>query len=782
MYLMYQRLCAYLLSILCCISLSAFPNDSKPSPIIPATGHLAVYQRALDAQCNLTVLTIAVEPGAEDLSLIAYFRLARGAKIVSTYITNGEGRESDYEFTYPSMVASQRRTEAAAIMESVETETVFLNFPHLPAASDSQYITSKWNVDTLQMRFMELISSHRPDIVIYFTGILVSPEIVDDTVIRELRYAVRFIGTPKRDEDFRGEIVLPRWDIERILVTSKVFDGVQFPVTITHPVIGKTYADIAGDLGRGYGSIRRSRQTDLIPTYIPLLTTTGNLESPKPVPASLSRIERIIQDLSRKLLSDPAQAGDSAAVILSRLAAVIDSVDAKLGSAQVFRGHERKLLLQWKGSLELLRTSILGVELYFSLSENLLTNRQLTYLSIDSMRGIENPESADLYFPSVDEGWFVNESPDKRFPIDLDEDYRLVTPQRVTYTFPHYLYGLDKPTVGRKLNFFLIYQGETTEKSFVLRNYSNFNYVPRFVAEVLTPVVAATARDPVIIQLTNHTRDGISDYVYVSGEVGNSERKRFNLPSKGSVYHDTLYINWASGLETGDHLLPLIVGQDTVGLFVARKFEVTADTSLRVGIVGARPGSPLLPSLIRVGVRSDYISTDRIQADVLREYDVIILDRKGLSYLDTGNITLQELKRFASTGGRLVVLAQDANEWNRNPLIDSIELVSDLSVDENMALAIDDTSTLLNYPNAVQANWWQSWIYRRAHNLIIPEDGHLFEIPLQDAKTGFPYIVSAREGDGTIIYCDLSLSDQLLNVHSGALSILANLISGRSTR
>jgi hypothetical protein len=782
MYLMYQRLCAYLLAILCCISLTALPNDSKSSPIIPATGHLAVYQRALDLQSNLSVLTIAVEPGAEDLSLIAYFRFARGAKIVSAYITNGEGRESDSEFTYPSMVASLRRSETAAIMESIETETVFLNFPHLPAASDSEYIASKWNADTLQMRFMELISAHRPDIVIYFTGILDTPEIVDDTIIRELRYAVRFIGTPKRDEDFRGEIVLPRWDIERILITSKVFDGVQFPVTVTHPVIGKAYVDIAGELGLGYGSIRRSRRTDLIPTYIPLLTTTGNLESPKAVPASLSRLERIIQDLSRDLLSHPVQAEDSMAVFLPKIAAVIDSVDAKLASAQVFRGHERKLLLQWKGSLELLRTSLLGVELYFSLSENLLTNRQLTYLSIDSMRGIEYPESADLYFPLVDEGWFVNESPGKRFPIVLDEDYRLVTPQRVTYTFPYYLYGLDKPTVSQKLNFFLIYQGETREKSFVLRNYSNFSYVPRFVAEVLTPVVAATARDPVIIQLTNHTRDGISDYVYVSGEAGDSERKRFNLPYKGSVYRDTLYINWASDIETGDHLLSLIVGQDTVGLFAARKFEVIADTSLRVGILGAPPGSPLMPSLIRVGARPDYISTDRIQADALREYDVIILDRKGLYYLDAGYISPPDLKKFASNGGRLVVLAQDADEWNRNPLIDSIELVSDLSLDENSALDIDDTNALLKYPNAVQTDWWRSWIYRRAHNKIIMEDGHLYDIPVQDEKTRSPYIVSARIGDGTIIYCDLSLSEQLLNVHSGALSILANLVSGKSTQ
>jgi hypothetical protein len=780
MYQMFNRFFGCVVFIICCNSITVLSSETYSSPIIPASGPLAVYQHALDAHSNLTVLSLALEPGAEDLSALTYFRLARGAKTVSAYITNGEGRESDTEYGYPSIIASIRRTEAASIMDMLDAESVFLNFPHLPAASDNEYVASKWNADTLQMRFMELISTRRPDIILLFRGILDAPEIVEKTVIAELGHALRYIGTPTVDEDFRGDIVLPRWDVERVLITSKIFSGRQLPVTTQHPVLGKSFAVIATGLGSAYGSIRQSRRTDLIPTYTLLYPTSGDYESHKPVPASLSRIHGLMQNLTRDVLQMPESALLHVDELIPRIAAVLDSIDSKFSSVQSLRGHERRLLLQWKGAVESLRTTLLGVELYFSVSELILTNRQLTYLSIDSVRGIENLENAELYFPFVDDGWFVNESSGKRFPLTLDEDYRLVTPQTVSYTYPYYPNGLDKPSISENIYFFLIYRGETRERSFIYRNTVRIHFAPRFVAEVLTPIICGFGRDPVVFQLTNNTRDGVTDQVYISGNAGTSERKRFRLPSKGSVYRDTLYINWSVDLTSGDHVLPLIVGRDTLTYLAARKFTVIADTAKRVGIVGALPGSPIPQSLTRLGIQGVHINPTETTDEILNGYDVIILDRKGLN--QTNSALPETLKRYAASGGRVLVLPQDADVWNRTPLIDALELRTDLTLDESTSVATDSVGWLLEFPNKVQTVWWESWIYRRAHNKIILGTGSTYDTPVIHPYSGDPYIVSATIGKGKIIYCDLSLSEQLLNIHSGALSLLANLISSRTDR
>src|SRR3989338_5999690 len=62
---------------------------------LPESGSDAIYQRSLDLSSHLNVLMVSLQPGFEDLGTIAYFRFGRGAKVMSAYVTNGEGGESD---------------------------------------------------------------------------------------------------------------------------------------------------------------------------------------------------------------------------------------------------------------------------------------------------------------------------------------------------------------------------------------------------------------------------------------------------------------------------------------------------------------------------------------------------------------------------------------------------------------------------------------------------------------------------------------------------------------
>ena len=68
----------------------------------PEVGDDALYRRAIELRSNLNVLSIALEPGHEDLAGLAYFRIGKGANIVSAYLTNGEAGESDVRADYPN--------------------------------------------------------------------------------------------------------------------------------------------------------------------------------------------------------------------------------------------------------------------------------------------------------------------------------------------------------------------------------------------------------------------------------------------------------------------------------------------------------------------------------------------------------------------------------------------------------------------------------------------------------------------------------------------------------
>jgi len=66
-------------------------KDVASKSYFPETGRNAIYQSSIDLRRNLKVLSISMQPGQEDLSGLAYFRLGLGAKIMGAYITNGEG-------------------------------------------------------------------------------------------------------------------------------------------------------------------------------------------------------------------------------------------------------------------------------------------------------------------------------------------------------------------------------------------------------------------------------------------------------------------------------------------------------------------------------------------------------------------------------------------------------------------------------------------------------------------------------------------------------------------
>ena len=141
-------------------------KDVASKSYFPETGQNAIYQTSIDLRRNLKVLSISMQPGQEDLSGLAYFRLGLGAKIMGAYITNGEGGESDIRGEYPPYLAKIRREEAADVLAYLGGQVHFLNMPYIASARDSTRVRELWPADQLQAGLVELFSQFRPDVVL----------------------------------------------------------------------------------------------------------------------------------------------------------------------------------------------------------------------------------------------------------------------------------------------------------------------------------------------------------------------------------------------------------------------------------------------------------------------------------------------------------------------------------------------------------------------------------------------------------------------------------------
>lgn len=756
----------------------------------PETGPDALHQRSLDVRSRLNVLFLSLQPGYEDFAALAYFRMARGAKVTNAYVTNGEAGESDRGGEYPMTLAAIRREEATQAMASIDGEAYFLNMPDIAVAPDSASVRTKWQADTLQLRLMKLISDSRPDIILVTRDWATGSTSPQWEVLRsDLLKALQRLEPPKSEKDLLRFDPLPRWTVERVCLDRGSKTGARVSVEDVHPRWRKSYAAIGEEAARAYVSLARQRklwrtgQQDSSASKVGLFyelayppsgraIRRADQDLPRPVPARYGWIERELLGLT-----SAASKGGTSESLLRRLAAIMDSLDLKIALSSNLALMERKILLQWKLGLENLRLVMLGIKVSYTLRDSILTKRQITFLRIDSARGIPAGGTTEIFFPFTDQGWIVNESWVKRTPVKYGEDYRLLSPDRIDFNYPRNEFGLTQASDKRTLLFFIIHKGAKREQSFVYRGVLKLLFAPRFTVEILTPIVRVVPSERIIVQLTNHSRDGVRDTVFVNDSLAASNAGPFRLNVKDQVHRDTLWLTWKRTLDDGTYLIPVHIREETVARFAARKFDVRIDSSKRVGLVTGLTNSPTEDALRRLGVKWDRLTVDEHLSEVISSYQVILIDRRALTLVEQLAGHRSVLERFVEQGGHLIVLAQDASIWNALPIVDGVRLAASQTFDEQALVEIDSTHDMVLRPNPIARGDWSDWLYARSYNLVSGEELSSASVPVRTAKGKNPLIATWRRGGGTITYCDLAFHPQFLNIHPGAFRLLANLIS-----
>jgi len=745
----------------------------------PEVGANAVHQRALDVRSNLKVLSVSLRPGYEDFATLSYLRLGRGAVIMSVYATNNEAGESDVQGEYPPHLAAVRRAEAVRAMQALDSEARFLNLPDIAAARDTAQVRALWPNDSLRLKLGEFITQFRPDLILLNRdwAMLNSPswKILHADLLAAAQDAAS--GTV-RDLNDNGS--LANWAVSRVAIDLGRSDGLTAPINEQHPRWKKSYAQIGEEAGQAYASLavqRRLWQQGQTPSYVidfPAANGMKTLTDGLPVPVS-QRLRGI--EIQLEVLIDKAFNGQTRE-ILPRAAALIDSVEYTLALNQLtLTPVERKSLLQWKAALENLRCTLLGVEVDYTISDTVVTDQQLTYVLVNEVKGASKDGKTEILFAGIDQSWAVNEDLAKKMPLELKTEYRLLTPKGLVYNFPPAQHPFQLMPRAKTVLLFIIHRAKTKAESFVYRCMINLDFAPKFVAEVLTPIVRMTPNERVVVRLMNISRDGVADTVEVADALANSFRHPFRLSNKGASQIDTLTLGWEGDPAEGTYVIPVSIDGLPVAQFAARKFATEVDRARRVGLLMGLQNSPTAEALRRLNLDFTIITPKPESVQHLQTINVFIIDRRALS-LRPEIATLQaDLDRFVERGGHLIVLAQDATTWNAKPLWEGMQLTATPQFEAAMPLQVETSQALLNKPNLLAADDWNDWLFLRGYNLVSGAALASATVPIRAGFNGSPLVVTFPAEKGKRTYVDLALSPQLMNIHAGAFRLLANLIS-----
>lgn len=759
----------------------------KPSPTagyFPEVGANALHQRSLDVRSNLKVLSVSLRPGYEDFATLAYFRLGRGAVVTSIYTTNNEAGESDVQGEYPSYLAARRRQEAVRAMQTLDSEARFLNMPDIIAARDTAQVRALWPSDSLRLKLSEFIAQFRPDLILLNRDWALPNSPSWEILRADLLAAVQTTAHGKvmdlSNSGANGG--LSNWTVGRLAIDADGSAGLTVPVNEQHPWWKKSYAQIGETAAAAYTSLAvqrqmwRQNQTSSYVVSFPA-ATNGEVKMlgeglPWPVTQKLRGIEIQLEALTDKTLK--GQTKD----ILPRAAALIDSIEYTIALNQMtLTSPERKSLLQWKAALENLRCTLLGVEVHYTVSDSVLTDQQLTYIFVNEVKGVSKDGTTEILFAGIDQNWAVNEDIVKKMPLQLKTEYRLLTPKDLVYNFPPAVHAFQLTPQAKSLFLFIIHRAKAKAESFIYRVTINLDFAPRFVTEVLTPIVRMTPNERVVVRLMNISRDGLADTVEVAHELANSFRHPFRLSKKGTSVIDTLTLAWNGEPAEGTHVIPVSIDGVPVAQFAARKFSAEVDRTKQLGLLTGLKSSQTAEALRRLNLEFTLVKPGANFLQQIQALNVLIVDRRALSLLPEVAALQSELNRFVEAGGHLIVLAQDAAIWNAKPLWNGMLLTATTQFEATMPLQMETGTTLLNTPNRLAAEDWNEWLFLRGYNIVSGEALATAIVPIRAGFSGSPLVATFPVGAGKRTYVDLALFPQLMNIHAGAFRFLANLIA-----
>ncbi len=767
--------------ILLCSALLAAGVRSQELRYFPERGQGAVHQRTRELGSGAVVLLVALQPGYEDLSLLAHLRMESGARAVVAYVTNGESTPGDIGFTAPVYTAAERKEEAYAATRMLGTTAHFLNLPDPGIVQTREDLLQIWNPDTAHARLDQALRQYRPDVVV------VCGDFRSDTIasarqrllMELLMDASRIAG---RDA-FRADTVnVTGWKVPRIYGESA--RDARHGETLydkRHPFWKKTYRSIAVEAAREYRTLWLQigswmRQGDRRYT---LLFPEG-MAAPGGMLDGLPEIGPNLRSLAGKVRTAAGRkVRGTSAPRLTDISRVIDSLDQFLGRhRRNTPAGDLKLLAGWKNGLEELRCSLLNVKVDFSSSESLLAPDQLFYLKINSVSSRGSGKRNWILFPgAIDHTWGINVSLEHQFSLAPPQEFQVLTPHQMELTVPVSQFGMTQSAMRTRFSFIVMHQDSLRERSFFYRGEVLLRVGPRRTFELLTPVVRGIDGEEVSYRLLNISRDAYQGRMTIVGSLAENTGNEVFLPKKDFVLVDTLRLSLRETLPAGEHTMKLELSGGNAEPILVRSFEARVDSQVRLGLLTCIENSPVAQALRRLRVPWRSVDTTFAAGADLSAFNVILVDRDAFEGIQGLRGRAGALRDWVREGGRLVVLPQAAAADGGASVLSIGAFGRSAQLSPMTPVMFDTTVALGRTPNRLSRSDWENWVVSRSLNSIRINSGVEARTPVTSLEGAIPLVVMIPVEKGRITLVALDLNSQFQNVHPGAHRLLANLLA-----
>jgi LmbE family N-acetylglucosaminyl deacetylase len=750
-------------------------------------------------------MCLSAHPGDEDAETLAFYRKKYGTRTYTVFYTRGEGGENLVGSELYKELGVLRTREAENAARILDTAPYFLNLIDFGPSRTATETLQKWGgKDSVLAHVVYIIRKLKPDVLItHQTSALhdgLSYGKQQAVALSALNAFEKAADINYHPEQFKELDVKP-WRVKKLfsrIPGDSATEPETYDVAISVGEKGRiadiSYVDIGDSARREYKSL--GAQQRIVPAgtnqkaYYRLIKS--DLKYGKGSNDFFSGVVLTHPDcstLQKKILALSRMSPGNHTPMLEKLVETITEIDVRLGKMNVLFKKindifEYRLLIAWKKELEALRNQLLGVHVFFKMSDSVGVPGQVFYFTIDSISGLTQGITR-LYFPNVRTGWLVLNDIKNEGSLEYKpkEQISIIVGKNQALTLPKSEKQYLSNSTEKTFRFFVVHQAKDGMHSFNLYQEVLFEIGPRVVFEVSPEIAKVDHRQTFEVKITDYLNDPAGDSVFVSSQgLGKAEMVEIRVAKKYDVGIAHLMFNFSSNTANGTHKLVFDLGNrhiitDTV---VVKKFPVEVASGLKIGMLKG-PSNITCFALDQFGIEYDILQSKNLSDGDLSIYSTIVVDTRAYSTREDLRLRNSRLLEYVKNGGSLVVMRQNASEWKPEYAPFPMRLTAEGIADETAPVKIlQPEHPLFTFPNKIADNDWKDWVQERG--LCFPgEHSKDYVELLSSGDLGEPslrtgYLV-ANCGKGTYIYTSYSWHRQLKEVNPGAFRILANMIS-----
>jgi hypothetical protein len=785
----------------------------------PERGVAALDQAIKDIGNPFVVACVGARPGDEDSAALVYYRKKMGSHTIAVFATRGEQGEDESLPATPDEVGVVRTRQALEAGAEEGADVYFLNLPDQPIGAAVEQISAAWEKREGLSSLVRFIRTIHPDVLI--SGGESTPFEPRELAVEGL--AARAVEAAADAAQFPE--AGSAWSVKRLylrgtqanhnaVVNVSDFDSIRglsyeriavgareaYNPSITHDSVDAVYyrlerpaeksSDSAGDSILAGLTIAKAVEEEIA---IPTLAIGGGL--------SLADRRQLAQSLAGKLY-------------LMRSGGSDDDLRAQFG-ADYFRVE------RFMRCLEKAIASALGLAIEVQLGDGTVIPGQKLGVKLKFTNGTDSQLAVEFQTPAV----FPSPSGGSvKFKSDLTNaeagratvrDYEYQAPEAARFTVPHssHLYDSSFYPVGdgrwpSDMPFGLAFPTGVRVNAgaaiIFLPAITTIDIVPAFELSA-SPAIAflkdfETVRTvDFVVRVINHTPGPLTGELWVVPLAvtkddyeptqvkfsGKDEKVEIPLKLKVPILKPPLASTILLELRRprpgpSSALASLKIDVRAADLAVAE--------DLVVGYISkAGTRSKMAEALRELGCRHELITVENLRfADAgadLKRFDSIIVDRNA--YHDQPELARlnDKLLDYVKAGGNLVVLSQQADDWNRASGLGPLPIKlsgQSTSVQMDAARITEDGATVLTQPNKVEAGDLAGWPVGRNSYLPDAWDAQYRSVigyAPADSTPARSLLLLANAGEGTYLYLAVAMDEAIAARNPGPLRLLSDLLS-----